>query len=68
MKSLTFAKHIDTVIGMRQAVGDQAELQFAIGFYDALGNRQNYSFAYDWGCTAITMEANIEFDLNHNPS
>ena len=50
------AKHIDTVIGMSQAVGDQAALQFAIGFYDALGAGRDYAFAYQWGCTAIAME------------
>ncbi len=57
------AKHINTVIGMGQAVGDRAAIQFAIGFYDALGNGQNYSFAYDWGFTAIAMGTNIEESL-----
>jgi hypothetical protein len=50
------AEHIGTVIGMSQAVGDQAALQFAIGFYDALGAGRDFAFAYQWGCTAIEME------------
>ncbi|MEL6334845.1 MAG: AAA-like domain-containing protein, partial [Cyanobacteria bacterium J06626_26] len=50
------AKHIDTVIGMSQAVGDQTALQFAIGFYDALGAGKDLEFAHEWGCAAIAME------------
>ncbi|MGK7928939.1 MAG: AAA-like domain-containing protein [Spirulina sp.] len=50
------AEHIGTVIGMSQEVGDRAALNFAIGFYDALGNGRDYAFAHQWGCTAIAME------------
>ncbi|MEM9150902.1 MAG: AAA-like domain-containing protein [Cyanobacteria bacterium P01_F01_bin.3] len=65
------AQHIDTVIGMSQAVGDQAALKFATGFYDALGAGRDVEFAYDWGCTAIEMEGIDEAltpVLLHNPS
>ena len=31
------AQHIPYVIGMNKAIGDQAAIAFAIGFYDALG-------------------------------
>lgn len=30
------AQHIDYVIGMNQAIGDRAALEFSVGFYDAL--------------------------------
>ncbi|MEM9904534.1 MAG: AAA-like domain-containing protein [Cyanobacteria bacterium P01_D01_bin.44] len=50
------AEHIDAVIGMSQAVGDQTAQQFAIGFYDALGAGRDLDFAHEWGCTAIEME------------
>lgn len=56
IQAKAIAQHIDTVIGMSQAVGDHAALKFATGFYDALGAGQDVGFAYDWGCTAIEME------------
>ena len=31
------AQHIPYVIGMNQAIGDRAAIEFAVGFYDALG-------------------------------
>ncbi len=55
-QATAIAKHINTVIGMSQAVGDRAAIQFAIGFYDALGAGRDYTFAHKWGCTAIAME------------
>lgn len=55
-QAVAIAEHIGTVIGMSQAVGDKAALQFAIGFYDALGAGRDYVFAYQWGCTAIELE------------
>ena len=30
-------KHIDYVVGMKKAIGDEAAIKFAVGFYDALG-------------------------------
>ena len=52
----SIAKHIDTVIGMSQAVGESAALQFAFGFYDALGAGRDLEFAHEWGCAAIEMD------------
>jgi hypothetical protein len=40
---------------MKQQVGDQAAQEFAIGFYDALGNGRDIEFAYKYGCTSISM-------------
>ena len=53
------AQHIDTVIGMDKAVGDDAALEFAVAFYDALGAGESIEFAYEMGCNAIQM-AGIE--------
>ena len=50
------ANHIGTVIGMNQQVGDQTAVQFAVGFYDALGAGKDLEFAHEWGCAAIAME------------
>ncbi|MDJ0706752.1 MAG: AAA-like domain-containing protein [Leptolyngbyaceae cyanobacterium MO_188.B28] len=49
------ARHIETVIGINQAIGDGAAIQFAISFYDALGAGRDMAFAYQWGCAAIEM-------------
>lgn len=49
------AQHVPYVIGMKQAIGDRAALEFAIGFYDALGAGESIKFAYQLGCSAIRM-------------
>lgn len=56
------AHYIPYVIGMKQAVGDQAAQEFAVGFYDALGAGKPIEFAYEYGCTSISM-AGIGEDL-----
>jgi hypothetical protein len=48
-------QHIPAVIGMKNAIGDQAALAFAVGFYDALGAGRSIEFAYRLGCNAIQM-------------
>ncbi|MBD2358582.1 CHAT domain-containing protein [Tolypothrix sp. FACHB-123] len=47
------AQHIPYVIGMNQAIGDRAAIEFAVGFYDALGAGESIKFAYELGCRAI---------------
>ncbi|MBD2336268.1 AAA-like domain-containing protein [Calothrix sp. FACHB-156] len=49
-------QHIDCVVGMSQAIGDRAAIEFAVGFYDALGADRTYEEAYEFGCTAIDLE------------
>ncbi|RAM49897.1 MAG: adenylate cyclase [Hapalosiphonaceae cyanobacterium JJU2] len=49
------ARNIDNVVGMNQAIGDQAAIEFAVGFYDALGAGQDYEFAYKLGCSVIRV-------------
>ncbi|MGI2909417.1 CHASE2 domain-containing protein [Tolypothrix sp. VBCCA 56010] len=41
---------------MNQAISDRAAIEFAVGFYDALGAGRSIEFAYNWGCIAIRME------------
>jgi SMODS-associated and fused to various effectors sensor domain/CHAT domain len=48
-------QHIDYVIGMNQPVGDRAAIEFAIGFYDALGTGKDYEFAYNFACNRISQ-------------
>ncbi|MBW4527751.1 MAG: CHAT domain-containing protein [Phormidium tanganyikae FI6-MK23] len=49
------SEHIPHVIGMNQAIGDRAAIEFAIGFYDALGAGESMEFAYKLGCSAIHL-------------
>ncbi|MEG4087224.1 AAA-like domain-containing protein [Microcoleus sp. POL10_C6] len=55
VQAKAIAAHIPYVIGMNQAVGDNAAREFAVGFYDALGAGRTVEFAYEWGCTSISM-------------
>lgn len=50
------ATHVPYVIGMNQAIGDNTAIQFAVGFYDALGHQRSVPDAYEWGITAIDAE------------
>lgn len=49
------SKHINYVIGMKKAIGDKAAIEFAVGFYDALGSGKPVEFAYKLGCAAIRL-------------
>ncbi len=55
LQAKAIAQHIPHVIGMKQEIGDRAALEFAIGFYDALGAGQPIEFAYKLGCSEIRM-------------
>ncbi|WP_414563478.1 MULTISPECIES: AAA-like domain-containing protein [unclassified Anabaena] len=50
-------QHIDCVMGMNQKIGDVAAIEFAIGFYDALGANKSYEDAYKFGCNAIDLKS-----------
>lgn len=49
------AQKISSVVGMTQAIADQAAIEFAVGFYDALGAGRSVEFAYKLGCSAIDL-------------
>lgn len=49
------ARHIDYVVGMREEIGDRAAIEFAVGFYDALGAGRPIDFAHKLGCNLIRM-------------
>lgn len=48
-------KHIPYVIGMSEAIGDKAAIEFAVAFYDSLASGKDYEKAYKFGCSAIEM-------------
>ncbi len=55
VQARAIALHIDYVVGMNQAIGDKAAIEFAVGFYDALGAGRSYEFAYKLGRNAIAL-------------
>lgn len=48
-------KHIKYVIGMRTEISDRAAVEFAIGFYDALGGGKSVEESFKFGCNAIQL-------------
>ncbi|NMF86745.1 TIR domain-containing protein [Nodosilinea sp. P-1105] len=49
------AQHIPFVVGLSQAIDDRAAIEFAVGFYDALGAGRPVKFAHQLGCSAIQL-------------
>jgi hypothetical protein len=56
MQADSIARQISYVIGMKSAIRDSAAIQFAIGFYDALGAGKDIETAYKFGRIAIELE------------
>jgi hypothetical protein len=48
-------KHIDYVIGMNGDIQSEAAIEFAVGFYDALGAGKSYDIAFEFACNAIQL-------------
>ena len=55
-QSKAIHKHISYVIGMSNAIGDRAAIEFAVGFYDGLGADCSYEDAFEFGLSAIALE------------
>ncbi|NDJ25523.1 CHAT domain-containing protein [Nostoc sp. B(2019)] len=56
IQAVAISEHIDYVIGMNQAIGDDAAIAFAIGFYQALGAGRTIEDAYRFGCVQIRLQ------------
>lgn len=50
------AQHIPFVVGMSRAIGDRAAIEFAVGFYSALGAGETFDFSYKLGCNTMHLE------------
>ena len=50
------SRHIPYVIGMSHAISDHAALEFAVGFYDALGAGRSVEDAFKVGCISLDLE------------
>jgi hypothetical protein len=62
IQAQAIVRHIPYVVGMNKPIGDRAAIQFAMGFYDALGAGKPVEFAYKLGCTAIRMDGGGEYE------
>ena len=60
LQAEAIAKHVPYVIGMSRAIGDRAAIEFAVGFYDALGAGRSVEFAFKLGCAAIDLAGKPE--------
>ncbi|MBD2206246.1 CHAT domain-containing protein [Calothrix sp. FACHB-1219] len=54
-------QYIDCVVGMNQAIGDQAAIKFSVGFYTAFGAGMNYEDCFQMGCTSIDLQGIPEY-------
>ena len=55
-QAVATSKIIDCVIGMHQAIGDQAAIIFAASLYQAIGFGRSVQNAYDQGKAALLLE------------
>jgi hypothetical protein len=62
VQAKAITRYIPHVVGMKQAIGDRAAIEFAIGFYDGLLGGRSVKDSYFLGCNAIKI-AGIPEDL-----
>ncbi len=48
------SKHGIYVVGMNDAIGDEAATSFAVGFYQSLGEGKDYEFAFEMGMVSVS--------------
>jgi hypothetical protein len=56
LQAQAIAQHIDCVVGMSKAIGDEAAISFAVAFYRTLGYGKDVKTAFDSGCLQIHLE------------
>jgi len=61
-QALEISQHIDCVIGMSKQITDDAAINFATAFYQALGYGRNMKTAFELGCVQIDMHNLEEYD------
>ncbi len=55
-QAFEIVQQIPYVVGMSTRIRDDSAIQFAIGFYDAIGAGRGIEDAYKFGCNAIQLE------------
>ena len=61
VQARAISRHINNVVGMKQAIGDDAAIKFAVGFYDALWAGHDFETAYKFGCGGIDLHGLPEY-------
>ncbi|MCI0556227.1 MAG: NACHT domain-containing protein, partial [Anaerolineae bacterium] len=56
------AEHIECVVGMSKAIGDEAAIKFSTAFYQALGYGRDVETAFELGCLQIGLASLNEQD------
>jgi hypothetical protein len=56
MQAKAISEHIPFVVGMNQAIGDKAAMDFSSGFYKALGANRSFEEAYKFGRAEIKLQ------------
>ena len=56
-QATAISAHVPYVVGMQKVIGDQAAIEFAVGFYDALGNGESVDFAFESGKVAMALNS-----------
>ncbi|WDD36139.1 AAA-like domain-containing protein (plasmid) [Nostoc sp. UHCC 0926] len=56
VQAQAISQDISYVVGISHEMSDKVAIQFAVGFYDALGTSRSYEDAYKFGCAAIDWE------------
>lgn len=54
-QAAVIAHSIDYVIGVDRAIGDEAAIAFAVGFYGAIFDGRKYEDAYELGCREVNV-------------
>ena len=52
-QAASIVKHVDYVIGMSDAIGDDAAIAFAVGFYQSIFNGEDVPTSHKLGCAQI---------------
>jgi len=55
MQAAAIHQHIDCVVGMNKAIGDQAAIRFATEFYKALATGSAFEFAYQFARNSLDL-------------
>ena len=50
------SEQVDYVIGMKEAIGDRAAIEFSVAFYQAVFAKRAYSEAFSIACAAVKMQ------------
>jgi hypothetical protein len=59
LQAETVSRHIDVVIGMKNQMDRPTGIEFAVGFYDALGAGESFEKAFELGKNAALMKNGV---------